>query len=93
MTTTCRFALVLALLLAGCSAKQDLLRAGQLIQKAEDLSDQGKYKDADGTETAIEAQCGYIIKGHDLKLYLGYQRLDLDGTIGNQVFLGIQMKK
>jgi CHAT domain-containing protein/Tfp pilus assembly protein PilF len=46
MTKPSLLLLALGLSLSACSAKQDLLRASQLIEKAEELSDNGKYKDA-----------------------------------------------
>jgi len=45
--TVSRLLLLSALLfLASCPAKQDLLRADRLIEKAEELSENGKYQDA-----------------------------------------------
>jgi hypothetical protein len=53
---------------------------------------QAKLDATDGEENVLEAQLGYIIHGHDAKAYLGYQRVDLDGVILNQILLGIQVK-
>jgi CHAT domain-containing protein/Tfp pilus assembly protein PilF len=65
MTAPRSLLLLLALLLADCSAKQELLRAQQLIQKAEDLSGQGKYKEAQPLiEEALEIREEKLGPGH-----------------------------
>jgi len=46
MTVQRLLLIIVALAIASCSAKQDLLRASQLIEKAETLSEQGKYQEA-----------------------------------------------